>query len=486
MPERIEDLLRACTVQIGAGSQADGIRLRGTGFFMAPGQIVTAAHVVGEASEISVRWERDGASDLRFSARPKSLVFADADSVTPSTYPDIGILDIDDRIDHPCVGVDLDIPQLDDDFLVFAYSDAVGSSFQLTPVRLTYVGVRGVQPTIFLDLASGMVSPGMGGAALLNRHTGGVCGVLVKTKDSRQPVGGLAVPWSTVRSDLAELLAANRAFNDRDRRWALAAGRQSNVAAASPQEAARSTAEDGNDQPNLLFRVYVPADRLYAAEANKLLSLFRDWLITTNVSGVRQAGYRTASGEMYEFFAESLLTQSDLGERFDDFSNFLVLCASDPSAAAKLLAQRGIGPAQPARAADPGRLDREREAPRRAEPARPHHPLHPGGRDVRGRLFAFYDWCAQNHDIPELVTLARTISRWEDEIVAAVLTGVSNARSEALNRIAKLEARQAYSFRNPANQRRRVRTACTRGCSRAPAQAKSRSPLVTGRLPDPG
>src|SRR6266702_1127965 len=60
----------------------------------------------------------------------------------------------------------------------------------------------------------------------------------------------------------------------------------------------------------------------------------------------------------------------------------------------------------------------------------------PCERDVRGRLFSFYDWCAQNNDIPELVTLARTISRWEEEIVAAVLTGVSNARSEALNRIA--------------------------------------------------
>jgi transposase len=110
----------------------------------------------------------------------------------------------------------------------------------------------------------------------------------------------------------------------------------------------------------------------------------------------------------------------------------------------------------------------------------------PCERDVRGRLFAFYDWCAQNDDIPELVTLARTISRWQDEIVAAVLTGVSNARSEALNRLAKLEARQAYSFRNPANQRRRVRTACTRGRSRAGARAKSRSRLVTGRPPDPG
>jgi hypothetical protein len=107
-------------------------------------------------------------------------------------------------------------------------------------------------------------------------------------------------------------------------------------------------------------------------------------------------------------------------------------------------------------------------------------------RDVRGRLFAFYDWCAQNDDIPELVTLARTVSRWEDEIVAAVLTGVSNARSGAVNRIAKLEARQAYSFRNPANQRRRVRTACTRGRGRVPARTKGRSPLASGRPPDPG
>jgi hypothetical protein len=79
---------------------------------------------------------------------------------------------------------------------------------------------------------------------------------------------------------------------------------------------------------------------------------------------------------------------------------------------------------------------------------------------------------------PSWSTLARTISRWEDEIVAAVLTGVTNARSESLNRLAKLEARMAYSFRNPANQRRRVRTACTR--------AARRSLLVTGRQPNPG
>src|SRR2546425_4571288 len=65
----------------------------------------------------------------------------------------------------------------------------------------------------------------------------------------------------------------------------------------------------------------------------------------------------------------------------------------------------------------------------------------PCERDVRGRLFGFYDWCAQHDDIPELVTLGRTVSRWQDEIVPAGLTGGSNAQSESRNRIAKMGAR---------------------------------------------
>jgi transposase len=111
----------------------------------------------------------------------------------------------------------------------------------------------------------------------------------------------------------------------------------------------------------------------------------------------------------------------------------------------------------------------------------------PCERNVRDRLFAFYDRGAQNDDIPELLSLARTVLRWESEIVAAVLTGITNSVSESLNRLAKLEARLAYGFRNPVNQRRRVRIACTRGARRRSRQAatqKSRS--VTGRQHDPG
>ena len=111
----------------------------------------------------------------------------------------------------------------------------------------------------------------------------------------------------------------------------------------------------------------------------------------------------------------------------------------------------------------------------------------PCERQVRDRLFAFYDWCAACEDIPEVITLAATVARWEQQIVTAVLTGVTNAATESLNRIAKLEARLAYGFRNPASQRRRVRTACTRGtrrrartATRRPKQSVTKGKQVPG------
>lgn len=92
-----------------------------------------------------------------------------------------------------------------------------------------------------------------------------------------------------------------------------------------------------------LFRVYIPSERLYATEAERLLSLFRDWLITTRGRGIRQTGYSTASGKMYEFFADTSVIRSNLQEEFDNFSSFLALCVTDISAAADMLIPLGLG-----------------------------------------------------------------------------------------------------------------------------------------------
>jgi transposase len=97
-------------------------------------------------------------------------------------------------------------------------------------------------------------------------------------------------------------------------------------------------------------------------------------------------------------------------------------------------------------------LLRDLLATARADPSRYH---------IRQRLHDFYNWCAQV-EVPELRRLAATIDRWWPAIEAFVLTGITNAKSEGINRVAKLTARNAYGFRNPANQRLRVRCATTR------------------------
>lgn len=77
------------------------------------------------------------------------------------------------------------------------------------------------------------------------------------------------------------------------------------------------------------------------------------------------------------------------------------------------------------------------------------------------RLFDFYHWCA-HAGIAELERLATTIERWCPAIEAFIHTGITNATSERINRVSKLVARNAYGFRNPTNQRLRVRYVTTR------------------------
>jgi transposase len=73
----------------------------------------------------------------------------------------------------------------------------------------------------------------------------------------------------------------------------------------------------------------------------------------------------------------------------------------------------------------------------------------------------FLTWCADS-DIPEVRQLATTVDRWWPEIEAFIDTGYSNARSEGINRVIKLVARNAFGFRNADNQRLRTRCVTTR------------------------
>jgi transposase len=91
---------------------------------------------------------------------------------------------------------------------------------------------------------------------------------------------------------------------------------------------------------------------------------------------------------------------------------------------------------------------------------------------IAAQLYVFYDWCAST-TIEELHTLATTVETWWPEIEAFIDTGITNAKTEGLNRLVKQVKRSGCGFRNVDNQHRRVRFHCTR--KRRAATAATRS-----------
>ena len=98
--------------------------------------------------------------------------------------------------------------------------------------------------------------------------------------------------------------------------------------------------------------------------------------------------------------------------------------------------------------------------------------------EIRDALYRFYAFCAAC-SVPEIATLAHTICTWQEPMILAIQTGLSNARSEGYNRIVKHVGRIAFGFRTPENQRRRVRWACTRQSRRTPSWDQTAAPLLT-------
>lgn len=90
-----------------------------------------------------------------------------------------------------------------------------------------------------------------------------------------------------------------------------------------------------------------------------------------------------------------------------------------------------------------------------------HSHTNPDRSAISNARYDLMTHCLDSHQ-PELITLAQTVDDWWDGIENYIHTGITNAASEGNNRLIKLEARNAFGFRNPTNQRLRSRTATTR------------------------
>ncbi len=197
MNSSLYDLLRQCTIKVSTSKDGEG----GTGFFVAPGLILTCAHVVENVQRsnrtVDVVW-----NGYSHPAQIKKY----------EPGPDLALLSID-LIAHPCVLLDKDAQPFDN-LYCYGYPDlrrdGDSAIFQLA-------GPAGEQELTF---QSGQVRPGLSGAPLLNKRTKYVCGVVQLTRDRSSDLGGRAIPVTTVFEVFPEIPVLQQQWHDQNRQWA--------------------------------------------------------------------------------------------------------------------------------------------------------------------------------------------------------------------------------------------------------------------------
>lgn len=94
---------------------------------------------------------------------------------------------------------------------------------------------------------------------------------------------------------------------------------------------------------DLLFKIYVPNGRLWASELDRLLQLFREYLLSIGRKGVRLDQSRTDRGVSYAFHAaEEGPAGQALADEFQEFAHVLDLSISDPTTAAAVLRGKNV------------------------------------------------------------------------------------------------------------------------------------------------
>lgn len=89
----------------------------------------------------------------------------------------------------------------------------------------------------------------------------------------------------------------------------------------------------------LLLRVYVPAGRMWGSETDKMLTLFRDFLVRVAQVEVRLDQVRTANGIIYAFYGDNV-TPATVAEHFEEFTTVLDMSTREPELVEKLLKDR--------------------------------------------------------------------------------------------------------------------------------------------------
>jgi Trypsin-like peptidase domain len=217
-------LLARCTVRISTPNGGFG-----TGFFIAPGWVITCAHVVkGIKKPVDILWKniKNNEVEEKVLIAEVRLVFGESSDVAFLK------LTTDDR--HPCIYIDPNHPQTDDLLYIFGYPAGFSEDYSAgDSITTRYEGESTSKSSgTLLKLKQGQIKSGFSGSPLLNMRTGGVVGIITTTRDPGLDMGGRAVPISMIypspklpnlsiadRKEILEIIEGNRKSNKYNKRW---------------------------------------------------------------------------------------------------------------------------------------------------------------------------------------------------------------------------------------------------------------------------
>ncbi|MFD4142849.1 trypsin-like peptidase domain-containing protein [Streptomyces sp. NPDC058572] len=185
---QLQTLLGRCRVRV------DGVT-KGAGFFVAPGFVLSCAHVAGAVTgkKLPVWW--DG-------REYEAAVLASSDAPSGAArlwpYPDLSILKVaDGPAEHPCVWLDGLLPASGTWVTTAGFADTYAPGSERL-AELMRRGTMTLDGGRMLEL-DGEINLGLSGGAVLSHRTGGVCAVIKATRKKDSDMGGLATPVDALR-----------------------------------------------------------------------------------------------------------------------------------------------------------------------------------------------------------------------------------------------------------------------------------------------
>lgn len=257
LEEQLLELLRQCTVKLAVPGG------HGTGFFVASGMVLTCAHVVEPAQKskkpVTAYW--NGQS---YSADIQDFL-SELHPGLKLQYPDLALLKVDalTNTKHPCVFLHTEA-HLDDKIYSYGYTDEYSTG---DPSTFENEGWTDEQQ-LLLKLKEGQARSGLSGAPVLNRRTGGVCGIMKRSRGTETDLGGRAIPARVVFEKFPHLETLQQQFHQQDKRWynCLTSQQRQNLGLVAPPNPADAIE---------VFYSYAEEDEKLAKEIQKHLVLLK-------------------------------------------------------------------------------------------------------------------------------------------------------------------------------------------------------------------